>query len=89
MPLLINRPKNEAELMEKLLHYSRDTNWIKDNYMRLFEKHPTKYIAVKNKTVSYVAESMEEMITIILNDGKIPGNYAIDYLTDEKCNFLF
>ena len=89
MPLLINRPKNESELMEKLLHYSRDTKWIKDNYLRLFEQHPMKYVAVKNQKVVYIADSMEEIVSKIVNDGKIPGNFAIDYLTDEVCNFLF
>ena len=48
-----------------------------------------KYIAVKNQKVSYIAGSMEEIISEITGDGKLPGNYAIDYLTDEVCNFLF
>ncbi len=89
MPIVISRPKNETELVEKLLQYSRDTNWIKDNYLCLFEQYPMKYIAVKNQKVLYIADSMEEIISKITGDGKLPGNYAIDYLTDEVCNFLF
>jgi len=48
-----------------------------------------KYVAVKNQKVLYIADSMEEIVSKIVNDGEIPGNFAIDYLTDEVCNFLF
>lgn len=89
MPILIGKPQDEKELMKRLLRYSKDHNWIKDNYERLFEQYPMKYIAVKNKRVRYIAESMEKLVSKIIKDGNIPGNYAIDYLTNEKCNYLF
>jgi len=89
MPILIGRPKHEEELMEKLLHYSHDQNWIKENYSRLFEQYPMKYIAVKNKKVCYVSDSMKDLVSKIILKGDIPGNYAIEYLTDEIFHYLF
>ena len=89
MPILIGRPKQETELMKTLSQYSRNHNWIKDNYTHLLGLHPRKYIAVRAREVMYVADSMEEIISAITDEGKIPGDYAIDYLTDEECNFLF
>ena len=89
MSILVGNPEHEKELMEKLLQYSRDQNWIRDNYSRLFDQHPMKYIAVKNQEVHHVADSLKGLISKIIRSGNIPGNYAIDFLTDEKCNYLF
>ncbi|MCW4049811.1 MAG: DUF5678 domain-containing protein [Candidatus Bathyarchaeota archaeon] len=89
MSLLVEKPEYERELMKKLNRYSRDQNWIKDNYKKLLKKHGSNYIAVKNKKVIEVGENIEELIHKLKKLGEDPSECSIEFLTDKECNFLF
>lgn len=89
MPLLVGRPRHEKELMDKLKLYTRDHNWIKANYKQLMEEHGKKYIAVKNQHVVYFADTTEDLVSLITDNDDITRDYAIEYLTDEECTFIF
>jgi len=89
MSVQIGTPRPEKDLMERLSRYTRDHNWIKHNYAELLEKFPKQYIAVKNQDVKYNALSTEELVKKMLRAKDNPADYAIEFLTDEKCSFLF
>ena len=86
--MLIEKMEHEEELMEKLSRYTNDHNWIKDNYKTLFEKHGDRYIAVKNLQVAANGKSIEELKAKLENIGNL-SDFAIEYLTEKPCNYLY
>ena len=87
--LLVKRPSEDHMLSNKLNRYAKDFNWIQDNMRSLTAKYLKKYIAVKDQKVAYVADSMTEMVANILADGNDVSDYIIEYLQEEKQNFVF
>ena len=88
MSLLIERIEHEEELMKKLKEYTRDHNWIKDNYKTLYQEYGEKYIAVKNQQVVADGETIEELKAKLEPQGDLT-EYVIEYLTEKPCNYLF
>ncbi len=86
--LLIEKTEHEEELMKKLVRYTHDHNWIKDNYETLFEQYGEKYVAVKNQQVVADGESIEELKAKLETIGNL-SDYVIEYLIEKQCNYLF
>jgi hypothetical protein len=89
MVVQLKEPRYEKDLMDRLSKYSRDYNWIKDNHSELLKEYPRKYIAVRNRKVLYHGETMKELIDRMQVRSEDPSEFAIEFLTDEKCTFLF
>jgi len=75
--------------MDRLKLYSRDYNWVRDNYSELVKQYPQEYIAVKNMKVRYHEKTMKELIDRMQTRSEKPSEFAVEFLTDEKCAFLF
>jgi hypothetical protein len=86
--LLIERIEHEEELMKKLEEYTRDHDWIKDNYQTLHKRYGEKYIAVKKQQVVADAKTIEELKAKLEPQGDLT-EYVIEYLTEKPCNYLF
>jgi len=54
-----NMEKRELKVLETL---GEDSRWISEHYDKL-RKHEGKVIAVKNKKILHVSESLEELFT--------------------------
>lgn len=89
MVVQLKEPRYEKELMDRLKLYSRDYNWVRDNYSELVKQYPQEYIAVKNMKVRYHEKTMKELIDRMQTRSEKPSEFAVEFLTDEKCAFLF
>ena len=88
----INReidPALEKELLIKNRKLRENFLWIFANEDVLRKKYANKYIAVKNKDVRFVSDTIEELISTINSSQKQIHDYAIQYITKEPANFLF
>ena len=88
MSLLIEKTEHEEELMKKLREYTRDHNWIKDNYQTLHKQYGERYIAVKNQKIVADGKDVEELKTKLEHLGNL-SEYVIEYLTEKPCNYLY
>lgn len=84
-----NEPMYDRNLMERLMLYSRDYNWIMGHYAELVKEYPRMYIAVRNKKVLYHVETMKKLIDRMKAKSEDPSGFAVAFLTEEKCSFLF
>jgi hypothetical protein len=89
MVVQLKEPRYEKDLMDRLKLYSRDYNWVRDNYSELVKQYPQEYIAVKNMKVRYHEKTMKELIDRMQTRSEKPSEFAVEFLTDEKCAFLF
>lgn len=89
MVVQLKEPRYEKDLMDRLRLYSRDYNWIRDNYSELVKQYPREYVAVRDMVVRYRGKTMKGLIDRMQARGEKPSEFAIEFLTDEKCAFLF
>ena len=93
MPLLEIKRDIDPALEKKLLtnnHRLReDFLWIFANEQILRKKYSNKYIAVKNKKVVFVSNTIESIMNEIGLTHEHVLDYAIHYLTEKPSNFLF
>jgi glycine betaine/choline ABC-type transport system substrate-binding protein len=89
MVVQLKEPRYEKDLIDRLKLYSCDYNWVRDNYSELVKQYPQEYIAVKNMKVRYHEKTMKELIDRMQTRSEKPSEFAVEFLTDEKCAFLF
>lgn len=72
----------------QLGRFISDSNWVKDNYPDLVDKHAEQYIAVLDKKVIAYAPTMEKILDNIDELGIDPNLVIIKFLTNEEISFL-
>jgi len=87
--ILVRKPAYDRELSERLKRYAEDFNWVQDNMRDLTEQYLKKYVAVKDRNVRYVADSMKEMVEKILSDDEEISDYIIEYMQGKNQSFIF
>ena len=93
MPLLKIKRDIDPTLEKKLLTTNQrlreDFLWIFTNEQKLRRKYSNNYIAVKNKKVVFVDNTLENVMAEISSAHKNVLDYAIHYVTEKPSNFLF
>ncbi|MDP2901003.1 MAG: DUF5678 domain-containing protein [Candidatus Bathyarchaeota archaeon] len=89
MAILVAKPLHDKHLEAMYKRYAQDYNWIHDNYGDLIKKYPEKYIAVLDKNVKYVSDTIIELVSQISVKGKQPTDYAIEFITKKQRNCLY
>lgn len=82
-------PTLEKELLRTNSRLRSDFLWILANDKNLRKRYANKYIAVRNKSVNFVGDTIEEMIITINSAHKQIDNFVIQYVTEEPISFLF
>jgi len=79
----------DRQLLQKYSRVRDDYFWILRNKETLRQKYANKYIAVQNKTVEFVADTIPQITWKIKQSGKQVEDYAIEYIGEHPVNFLF
>ena len=82
-------PTLKKELLIKNRKLREDYLWIFANEEKLLKKYSNKYIAVNNKTVNFVSDTIEELMQIIETHNEQIYDFAVQYITKKPVNFLF
>ena len=80
MSIMVCEPTIDDLLLPKLNRQSQDRRWINDNYMKLQEYYPGKYIAVEDGKVQYHSESVITLVAEIIRNGEKTDDYVIEHL---------
>lgn len=76
--------KGELEVLEKL---EKDSEWVTAHYDEL-RKHEDKLIAVKNKKIIYVSESLEELLTELEDKKEDTAFILITAIPPKSASFI-
>jgi len=68
------------EEMQLLLEAKIDDNFLKDNYSKLKEKYPDKFIAVKNGKVIAEGSNMDTIKAELKEIGEDPAFITIEFI---------
>jgi hypothetical protein len=79
----------DKQLLQKYSRVREDYLWILRNKETLRQKYANKYIAVQNKTVEFVGDTIPKITAKIKQSGKQVEDYAIEYIGEHPVNFLF
>ncbi len=79
----------DSALLKRFHRLQNDYNWIISHKQQLRNEYPNKYVAVENKTVRYVGDSMENLIATITKNHEQIDNFAIEYISEHQTSLLF
>ena len=76
--------KRELEALETL---GNDSEWVTEHYDN-FKKHEGKLIAVKNKEIIHVSESLEELLTELESRKENTAFILIETIPPKNASFI-
>ena len=71
---------NMPEEMQLLIEAKNDENFLKENYGKLKEKYPDKFIAVKNGKVIAEGSDMDTIKIELKEKGEDPAIVTIEFI---------
>lgn len=66
-----------------------NTKWLFENYEKLMEKYPRKYIAIRKQSVIASDENASALIKMLKTKIGDTSDVLIHFITDKEIKFLF
>lgn len=79
---------HERELREKHQQLRENYVWIFSNEKILSSKYNNKYIAVKDKQVQFVGDTMNQLVSKVVKSGCSLDSFAVEYVTKQPACLL-
>ena len=79
---------SDGKLMEELVEFNRDMDWISHNQEKIRRKHPNKYVAVMKRRIIDVDSELRTLIRRLREKGIDPGEIAIEFISEEPTRLI-
>ncbi len=78
----------DEALLKRFYRLREDFLWILTTKKKLRKKYPNKYVAVRNRTVRFANDTIEELLAEIKTHREQVDDFAIEYIGEHPVNLL-
>jgi len=72
-----------SEELQFMTEVQNDSQWLEDNYNKIQEKYPNKFVAIASQKIIASGDKVENVIKAVKETGRNPAMVLIEFIPEK------